>query len=216
MNVNKISIAKEILETKLRSPTSRMKLIPAWLWDAHKPKNNPLSARLPERDGRVEPQLEKFPPEGFAKTWITRFANHDRYVRTDPTYLLNFLRVSFFVALKKVSRFGTTGNLPHSHVGPLWQKLSRWKTKWQPGRNQDFDFSGQGLRKLEWTSTYVNIHKWGRNSQTHFGSTTDMDIFPLLELWACFQRAWWEHTGQCLWRGLRHWLYFPQVGMKLF
>lgn len=29
MNVNKISIAKEILETKLKSPTFRMKSIPA-------------------------------------------------------------------------------------------------------------------------------------------------------------------------------------------
>lgn len=79
------------------------------------------------------------PPQGFAKSLIIRFANHDRYVRADLTSSLDFLHVSFSKHRNKLVGLGLKA-IFFIHTWGLWQKLSKWKMKMAASQNQDFNF----------------------------------------------------------------------------
>lgn len=135
----KISTAKEILETKLKSLTLRMKLIPSWFWDANKQRANSLSAKFKKGMAAQSYSWRSSSPQGFARSLLTCVANHHRYVRADLTSLLNFLHISFSQDGNKLVGLGLKA-IFLIHTWGLWQKLSKWKTKIEASQNQDLKF----------------------------------------------------------------------------
>lgn len=106
MNVNKISIAKEILETKLKSPTLRSEAYSSLTLRGKQAKDRFIKCQVQERDGRLQPQLEKFSSAGFCQEPDHMLCKPRQICRAALTPSLNFPHVRFLQHGNKLVGFG--------------------------------------------------------------------------------------------------------------
>lgn len=161
------------------------------------------------------------PPRGFAKSRLTCFANHDRYVRANLTSLLSFLCVSFLQHGNKWVGFGRKV-IFLIHTWDLWQKFSKWKRKMAAGQNQDsnvYNIWRSLLRKMAdetrmdgyWYEyappRNIQVMCWLYRGKWHLQFVWAMEPFSksVVKTWQgkIFGKAWQAD------------FYFPQDGMKL-
>lgn len=206
MNVNKISIAKEILETKLKSPTLRMKLIPAWLWDANTPKTNSLSAKFKRGMAGWSYSWRSSPPWGFAKTLITRFQTMIDMLGQTWHSCWTF-SMSAFAHGNKVVGFGLKTIFLINILG-LQEKLSRWKTKMEARQNHNFSFCNIWrflLRAMvDKTRMDLNLCEYAPHEMSRYMLIVQWILTSLIcfELWECFQKYGWKHGRTMFFWGL--------------
>lgn len=219
MNVNKISIAKEILETKLKSPTLRMKLIPAWLWDANTPKTNSLSAKFKRGMAGWKYSWRSSPPWGLAKTLITRFQTTiDTLGQTWHSWW-TFSR-SAFEHGNKVVDFGLK-TVFLVNISGLGQKLSRRKTKMVARQNHNFNFCNiwRSLLRAMVDKIRIDLNLCEYATQ---GISRYMSIQLILTSLLClscgnvFKNMVENMAGQCFCEGLICWLLFSTGWNEMF
>lgn len=143
----KISIAKEILETKLKSTPTRIKLIPGWHWDAKRLRTNSLNAKsmrwMAGRGSAGEVPFLRLcqKPDYTVKTImvLSGLTQHP----------CQFCSVSFLAGWKKVGRFWTKNSLLHSHLRPLTETFKLKRENGSHSRTKNLSFTTPG-DPFEW------------------------------------------------------------------